>query len=129
MIFVSDRHSPWLGVCNGKTGARLVILNGPGEIGEILEAVEGWLTGYPFRVVESGMGVISENEEVVYTWMTECYLMRWIWAGGRYIIECGKYAVLGLGGRSMQIIFEPERGKVVLRDGEHSYTLVVGREE
>ena len=89
----------------------------------------GTVDEVPIWVVGSGVGIISESEEVVYTWMTECYLMRWIWAGGRYIIECGKYAVLGLGGRSMQIIFEPERGKVVLRDGEHSCTLVVGGEE
>lgn len=43
--------------------------------------------------------------------------------------EGGSYAVSDLEGRSMQIIFEPEKGGVVLRDGEHKCTLVVVGEE
>ena len=43
--------------------------------------------------------------------------------------ERGKYSVLGFGGRSMQIMFESARGKAVLRNGEHSYTLMVGGEK
>ena len=35
-----------------------------------MEAVEARLTRNPFRVVGSEVGIISESEEVVYTWMT-----------------------------------------------------------
>ena len=90
----------------------------------------GTVDEVPIWVVGSGVGIISESEEVVYTWMTECYLMGWIWAGGQaYNGGVREVCRVGFGGVGRcRLYLSRKRGKVVLRYGEHSYTLVVGGE-
>lgn len=107
----------------------------------ILDAVTNRLREkYEFNLrSDDDASIMDGRDEGVYAWMTANYLLHAIGSsdppsGNQRIPERkSTFAVMDLGGASVQIVFEPmsdeKRPGSVLKDGEHKYELTYGGEK